>query len=160
MISADNESDTLVPNFQISLFLQFSYQYGVSSRVYDSDSIEYFDVNSTDTPGKFWSVGMDQISPDVVFQAKVAVLTIDNNKPLGFEILADGANNTGDNFILFHTIADNSAYSDNFDGNGHHTIVYSLVGQDKASTAADSGFGSSYNSSTSTASTGGQKVFF
>ena len=159
VIFADDKSGTLVPDFQVAPFSQLSYVYGVSSRTVDPSTGDYIYFEDEDTPGVFYSVEMDQIHPDAIMQLELAILTLYNNNPMGFEIIADGANNAGSEFVAFHSVADNLAFSDNFDGNGHHTIVYQLIGEDKASSAANSGFGSSYGSGTSTASSGGQVVF-
>ena len=137
--AVEDRSDTITPDFQIAPFSQVDSQNAVGI---DNQQGVFQTGNTTE---------LESIVADQNYSHMVGFLTISNNNPGGFEIAADGSNNSEGQYVLHHSQANND---------GEHVMLYSLSGFDVATDQDMSGFGSEFRSGDTTDTTDSSDELF
>ena len=125
--AVEDRTDTIVPDFQISPFSQVATA-AASGTTTDATEGVFQTGGTTD---------LSTVDAATTYSHEIGTMTISNNNPGGFEITADGANNTGATYTLFHDGA-------GIANTGEHVMIYALKGSDNSESAEASGFGNTY----------------
>lgn len=140
--AVEDRTGTIVPDFQIAPFSQVATAAAAGTTTDATEGI--FQTGGT--------TDLSQVDAALTYSHEIGTMTISNNNPGGFEITADGANNTGAAYTLFH---DGAGISNA----GEHVMIYGLKGSDNSESAEASGFGNTYQAGDSASADNSSTLF-